>query len=188
MGYGKRVQALRVQVNEHISECVESMSLMNEDVANAEREVRMKKAEMKEMEKKFKEEMEFTNAELKQLMKDDDEARESCENVIKGQQAATVFGEVFSNAEASMREITAELKEYDHLFREEDTATEKRRTTLAAIFKRAKERRGSESEAAGTPVKPSGADDEKKRVPIPKKMPAEHKARFLEKRKRGKSE
>ena len=80
MGYGKRVQALRVQVNEHISECVESMSLMNEDVANAEREVRMKKAEMKEMEKKFKEEMEFTNAELKQLMKDDDEARESCEN------------------------------------------------------------------------------------------------------------
>eukprot|EP00439_Symbiodinium_sp_Y106_P045347 s5091_g5.t1 len=85
-----------------------------------------------------------------------------------------------------MREITAELKEYDHLFREEDTATEKRVVLLAAIFKRVKERRGSESEAAGTPVKPSGADDEKKRVPIPKKMPAEHKARFLEKRKRGK--
>ena len=42
IGFGKRVQLLKEKISEHVGECLESEQIMDEDVTNAERDVRMK--------------------------------------------------------------------------------------------------------------------------------------------------
>ena len=147
---------------------------MEEDITNTERDVRMKRAESKELERRFEEEMEFKGAELKQLLKSEEEAREAREGLTKGKNAAMLFGEVMANAETSMREIAEELDEFSHLFQEEEE--DKKKMTSAAILKRARTRQ-SESEGGGTPIPPSV----EKKKPVPKKLPEAQKLKMMKK-------
>eukprot|EP00439_Symbiodinium_sp_Y106_P064274 s4172_g10.t1 len=117
--------------------------------------------------------MKFKCAELRQLLKSEEDAREARDGVQKGKNAAVLVGEIMANAETSMQEIASELDDFSHLFQEEE---DKKKLTLAAILKRAKTRR-SESEGGGTPVPPSV----EKKKPVPKKLPEAQKLKMMKK-------
>ena len=106
------------------------------------RRVREKESEIKAMEMKYKEDLEMKKGELRELKKEFVDA--------------TKFDDVLDNAILAMTEIQEELPECKRLFSEEDPEGEKRRLSLANVFKRARERLESES-AAGTP-RPEAAE------------------------------
>eukprot|EP00439_Symbiodinium_sp_Y106_P027788 s2195_g3.t1 len=177
-GYGKRIQDLKIQVNEHIAECIDSLSVMEEDLGNASSEVRKKKTEIKALEAKHKEELEMKRAELKLLVKEEEAAEKHRDDVVKSKEAAGFFNEILDTCECVMKEVVSEMDEFAYLFQEQDSEAETRRKTLSAKFKRVKERKEgmSGSEAAPTPA------------PKPKAMPRDIKLKHEEEKKRKEKE
>ena len=172
IGFGRRVQKLKEKISEHVGEYLQSEQVMEEDITNAERDVRVKQAEIKEIERKFTAEIEFKGAELQQALKAEKEAREAKEGLSRGREAAILFGEIMSNAETSMQAMADELEEFNHLF--EEAEEDKKKKTLAEILKRARTRQ-SESEGGGTPIPPSV----ERKKPVPKKLPEAQKLKMM---------
>ena len=53
IGFGRRVQKLKEKISEHVGEYLQSEQVMEEDITNAERDVRVKQAEIKEIERNY---------------------------------------------------------------------------------------------------------------------------------------
>ena len=184
-GFGLKVNLLKEEVDDYGNELKQSITTVREDLNDAEEKYEAKKSEIEELEEEMQKELEKKRDEPKECKADVKDAEASLQTVLATEKATRSFSEILRNTTVCLGEVVKSFPELlGRLFSQPDTEKEKRRLTLAAILRKATEKRESDLESE-TPKKVASSTEESKKRPVPKPMLKEHKDKL---RKRQESE
>ena len=154
-GYAPKIKELKQKVEDNILESEESLSVLREDMVEAEKQHKKQQSEMEEYEKSLQQELQEKLKEKKEMIKeaqDDYESTKASVEEVESSKAATEqFNTILSNTEFCLKEIAGIFPELERLYIQPVEDVTRKRKVLSDIMMKMKKKRedAATSSAAG---------------------------------------